>query len=355
MYPASEKRFLILNLITIISLFVLILAGGIVRGTGSGMGCPDWPKCFGQYIPPTDIAQLPKGYEEKYVAERIKKNERFSKTLDVLGFGEMANAIRDDKSISKPEPFNVFKTWTEYINRLIGAITGFFLLGCTALSVIYLRKRKRIFFMSLLNLILVGFQAWLGSIVVSTNLLSWVVTIHMLLALAIIAISIYTYFQAQMLRTRNLIPNQDASFIKYLATSILLVTVVQVGLGTEVREQIDAVATEMNNLNRSDWVSKIGQQFNWHRDLAILVTLLNVILYMVIRIRYPLMGFQYVHSKYNLIIIGGQIITGIILAYLALPPFSQVAHLFLATLLFGNQFYLLLLVTNKRTRLRRSI
>lgn len=355
MYPASEKRFLILNIIAIVSLFTLILAGGIVRSSGSGMGCPDWPKCFGQYVPPTNVSQLPKGYEQKYISERVQKNERFSRTLDVLGFGELANKIREDKSIAQPEQFNVYKTWTEYVNRVIGVLTGFFLLGCALLSVVYIKKRTRIFVASLFNLFLVGFQGWLGSIVISTNLLSWVVTLHMLLALAIIAISIYTYFQAQMLRTRNLIPNQDASFIKYLTLSILLTTVVQIGLGTEVREQIDAVAMGLNNLNRFEWVEKIGQQFNWHRDLAILVTLLNVILYLVIRIRYPSMGFQYIHAKYNLIIIGIQIITGAILAYLSVPPVAQVIHLFLSALLFGNQFYLLLLVTNKRTRLRRSI
>jgi cytochrome c oxidase assembly protein subunit 15 len=143
---ALKNRFRKVNLISIILLFVLILAGGVVRSTGSGMGCPDWPKCFGMYVPPTSSAELPKDYKDKYVAGRLAKNQRFAKTLDVFGFSDLARRIRDDKSILVPEEFNAAKTWTEYVNRLLGEITGLALLLTAILSFAYRKENKLIIF-----------------------------------------------------------------------------------------------------------------------------------------------------------------------------------------------------------------
>ena len=353
MFPSSEKRFLKINFIAIVTLFALILAGGIVRSTGSGMGCPDWPKCFDQYIPPTHVSQLPADYHEKYVEGRVAKNLKFAKTLDVLGFGEMANRIRNDKSILEPEEFNATKTYIEYVNRLLGAVYGILLIGCVVFSLTYIRARKKIFFWSLLNLFLVGFQGWLGSIVVSTNLLAWVVTVHMLLAVAILAISIYTYFLARVWRDRNLLATRQAGSLKLLVAVAVLLTLVQITLGTTVREQIDAIASAMDNLNRSEWVSKVGLNFIWHRDLAILVLILNAIVFLLIRTRYSLRGYQFKYVSYVIILTGVQIITGIVLSYLALPPVAQAAHILLATLMFGAQFYLMLLLGRNKLYSRK--
>src|SRR4051812_21400999 len=129
----SKARFQKINLLSIIVLFILILAGGVVRSTGSGMGCPDWPKCFARFVPPTNVSELPADYKEKYVAGRVAKNQRFAKTLDVFGYSDLARRIREDRSILIPEEFNAAKTWVEHINRLVGVLSGF----CVLLTVIY--------------------------------------------------------------------------------------------------------------------------------------------------------------------------------------------------------------------------
>jgi cytochrome c oxidase assembly protein subunit 15 len=335
----SKTKFQKITLLSIITLFVLILAGGGVRSSGSGMGCPDWPKCFGCYVPPTNVSQLPADYKEKYIVSRKKKNQHFAKILDFFGYTDLARRIRDDRSILIPEEFNAARTWTEYINRLLGVLSGFFVLAVTVYSFTYWGTIKAIPLLSVFNLVLIAFQAWIGSVVVSTNLTAWVITVHLLLALAILAISITTYHLARVEGKFKLDVNPLTHIV---ALFVLVLTVLQIAFGTEVREKIDAVANRMQQGYRNDWVTDAGSIFFQHREAAILVLLGNIVLYLLIRRGFGKHSIQQQVMSFTLLVLILQIVTGIVLTYLALPPVAQASHILLASLMFGAQFYLML-------------
>lgn len=336
---APGNTFLKINLITVILLFVLILAGGVVRSTGSGMGCPDWPKCFGQYIPPTNASQLPADYKEVYAAKRLAKNQKFANMLDLFGYSDLANRLRNDRSILVPEEFNSARTWTEYINRLVGVVTGIYLLLSAVFSFRYWKSSKLIVILSVVNLLLVGFQGWLGSIVVSTNLVAWIVTVHMLLALAILAISIATYHMAKVGGRYKL---NVKPLVAVVTLIVLALSILQITFGTEVREKIDAVANHLEGSYRDSWISRAGEIFSQHRDMAVIVLVLNIVLYALIRRTFHRHSIQQQLMSFTFLMLMLQIVTGIILSRLALPPYAQAAHILLASVVFGAQFYLML-------------
>lgn len=306
------------------------------------MGCPDWPKCFDQYIPPTRVNQLPPNYKDRYVAQRIKKNEKFASLLQKLGYNDLALKVRNDESIKIPEEFNASKTYTEYINRLIGALTGIILVLNFLFARIYLKIKPSIFWLSFLNLFFIVFQAWLGSVVVSTNLLQWVITIHMLLALVILGVTIYTLFEAKNKSIFQVYNEKIFSLVKLLALFSLIIVINQIALGTSVREDLDTIMTKWPSLNRNSWVLKVGESVNYHRDIALLLLVINAIVFYLlskcvenrVSINKSIVGL--------LIIILLQMIVGASLNYLGLPPAAQAIHILLASLLFGWQFYVVL-------------
>ncbi|UII24794.1 COX15/CtaA family protein [Fulvivirga maritima] len=325
------------SLITLIAIYVLILVGGIVRSTGSGMGCPDWPKCMGRWIPPTDESQLPENYKDYYSSKRAEKNVKFAKYLRAFGFEESANRILNDESILFENDFNKYKTWVEYINRLTGVVIGFCILITCFFSLRLFKESKTIAILGTLSLILTVFQAWFGSIVVSTKLVPWTITIHMFLAILIVAFLIYLYF----ISGRNVViglPGNNRTKIKALLIACMVIGVVQIFLGTQVREAIDVIAAQMGAANRDSWIGALGMEFIIHRTFSWLVLILHgLLLFNIMK--------NDVKSKlgYGLMsVVLLSILTGVVMAYFGIPAFIQPVHLLLGTLIFGLEFLLFL-------------
>lgn len=294
--------------------------GGLVRSTDSGMGCPDWPKCFGSFFPPTSVNDLPKDYKEYYSDYRDKKNQKFTRFLNSIGQEDTARKLLSDPEVRKEADFDPVKTMIEYVNRLIGAVIGLLL---TALFVFSFKQSPihRMLIGTAWFLVLV--TGWFGSIVVSTNLTPWTVTIHLGLAFLIIGFLSASY---SLLTFRPEKHRQIPMFL-ILFCAILLIT--QILMGTSVRSEIDLLAN--SGYSRETWISALENIFIIHRSFS-----------WVVLISFGLLTWKLVKrsgqepSSFGLIaVILALIGSGAILSYFGVPWLVQPVHLLLATMAFG--------------------
>ncbi|MFZ4653099.1 MAG: COX15/CtaA family protein [Methylococcaceae bacterium] len=298
-----------LSLVTVLAVYLLIFVGGVVRASGSGMGCPDWPTCFGRLIPPTQESELPSDYHERYV-----------------GYGDTT--------------FNPLKTWTEYLNRLLGASIGLLILG-TLLRSLPLRKRDPVIFrLALLTFILVGFQGWLGSRVVASELKPTLISAHMIVALIIVSLLIFMTTRARRATTHPLdIRGLPKVWHRVIAIALLM-TLVQVSMGTQIREAVDGITNQSFITERSIWREHFPIIFYIHRSFSSIILMTNLwLVFHLMRslgqghpLKKPAMALA------SLVIIA--ILTGVSLDRLGFPAMVQPFHLLLANLIFGCQFFL---------------
>jgi cytochrome c oxidase assembly protein subunit 15 len=314
----SERRFRRFGILTIASVFFLIFVGGLVRSTGSGMGCPDWPKCFGQWVPPTHVSELPENYRELFKTSTHEVAE-----------------------------FDVYKTWTEYINRLIGVTTGLFVVLTVFFAIPYLKTNPSVFWLSFLALLLTGFQGWIGARVVATNLAHWMVTIHMVIALIIVGLLIYTITKSQQFDVLQL--NNDRS-LKLIMVAVLIVSAIQTISGTQVRENVDAVALVTGEQNRAHWVELLGNMFKFHRTFSAVSALLTIIVVYKFRLAFERNSIIYKSALALVLMIAAQILSGKVLDNLGFPAQMQSVHLFVGSLICGIQLFIaIVLFTRVKT------
>jgi heme o synthase len=139
------NRFGPLALVTAATTFVLVIIGAIVRGTGSGMGCPDWPLCYGQLIPP---------------------------------LGDTA-------------------AWIEWIHRGVAAIVGLLVLAVAFVAIRHHRNNRSVVVASIAAVVLTGAQAWLGKITVDTGNAGEWVTAHLAAAMLLLGLLTYIFIRSR--------------------------------------------------------------------------------------------------------------------------------------------------------------
>ncbi|MDT0675976.1 COX15/CtaA family protein [Autumnicola musiva] len=334
--------------ISLVLVYLVIIAGAVVRMTGSGMGCPDWPKCFGYYIPPTQESELLFQPNKMYKEGQVIIIEESLKVA-ASNFTSSAEYSPDNwKNYTKHNYaiFNPTHTWVEYINRLCGALAGFAVLIMAVLSFKKWKSRKRITLLSWLSVFLMGFQAWLGATVVYSVLAPAKITIHMLMALVIVAILLYLIYISSERKREHF---SKESFQKLLIIAVIL-TLVQVAIGTQVRHFIDEQVKTLGYGVEDLWLQNPDFTFYFHRSFSMLVLVINLLLWWQNR------KFQLNFSKVNWIVflVICEIATGIAMYNFDFPYLSQPLHLVIASLFFGVQFYMLMECLNapKNTKVR---
>jgi len=324
----GHNAYLKLNWLSIFFIFLLFVIGGLVRSTGSGMGCPDWPKCFGEYVPPTSESELPVNYEDFFTNQRVQKTERFVSLLKKIGLTDKAAEIENNTSLNESHQFNVLKAYVEYINRLWGAVTGIIVFACFLLSFPYLRNNKKVFIFTTLGFISVFLNALLGAVVVNSNLIGGIVTAHFIAAFASICFFIIARHFAQPFPSSILTSGQ-----KRMAFFLMILIAIQVILGAELRELYDVLN---NVLNFGEKTNALAPAFQYHGLLGILTAIMAI--YQLIKIPKTYKSIKYV--KWIAILAVAQLGFGPMALLPETASISKLFHISFGAAIFVLQFYI---------------
>jgi cytochrome c oxidase assembly protein subunit 15 len=235
---------------------------------------------------------------------------------------ETAQKIETDPTLLQEEPFNAARTYTEYINRLLGFLAGNLMLAGFFWCVLFYRKRW-LLLLSAINLILIAVEAWFGSIVVATNLVPWTITVHLFLALVILLLQLYLVYRISHKHGTEISVNTPTFYIWW---AVFAITFYQMFLGTQVREYIDALTKQ--GLSREAWSDYLGIEFFIHRSFSWLVLVLLAYLAWRNELSEKIPVIRWAFG-----VLGIELTAGVLLAYFDLPGLVQTAHLLFAVIL----------------------
>ena len=284
--------------------YLLILVGGLVRASGAGLGCPDWPKCFGSWTPPASAAELPPGFD--------------------------------------PSQFNPTLMWTEYLNRLLGVTVGLLIFATLVSAVRNHRHTPPIVWSTLAAFLLVGFQGWLGGVVVEHELAAWIVTVHLLVALVIVSLLLYaTVYSFLRVGVSSSEPVPARGPLLWSVYVLIAITLAQITLGAQVRGAVDDAL--IHGTPRERALASVGTFDIWHRETALVVFVSTLVMFLLVWTRHQRDQPLLKTASVIVALVAAQAGFGLWMAYVALTPVAQVAHLTASSLVLGAETVLFLL------------
>jgi cytochrome c oxidase assembly protein subunit 15 len=310
-------RFQKLATAALVSVLLLMFVGSIVRVTGSGMGCPDWPTCWGCLIPPTKLEQV--DFDKLPI-------ERFQKRAEREG--------RDPSTITREElrtEFNPRHVWTEFINRLCSLPVGMFSLA-TFIAAFWQRpQRPLVFWLAFASLALVLINAWMGARIVYSGLSPGTITTHLALAMLLIGTLTYCAWRGTDQPWKATVSPAVANQLRLAIVLLLGVIVAEGIMGSQIRELTDEMAKSHLNSPRSEWIGELEQRWIYliHRSFSWAVLAASVWAFVIAK-RHGEPG------RVGSIVLGiviAQMLLGVVMSQIHLYAWVQVLHVGLAAVL----------------------
>jgi len=308
------RSFRLFTILAAAGAYLLIFVGGLVRVSGAGLGCPDWPKCLGRWIPPLNASQLPPEID--------------------------------------PHLFNFTLAWIEYINRLLGVTIGILIAIVGVMALVRYRKYPKIVVPSVLAALLTAFQGWQGSQVVASELAPLVVSAHLVIALIIASLLIYVWLQAyHMDQVGEKATTEYPAGLRRWVGVLWVVAILQVILGTQVRQAFETAVKQFPLLFGSELISQIGVVKYLHPALGIITAVVALVVVRTLLQKSGSLSPLLWQSAWTIgWLVALQLSLGVFLILFGNPAVIQVLHLWIASLFIG-----VILISYTSLGMKRSI
>ena len=330
------NRFQKVAIAATLALIVVIFAGAIVRATGSGLGCPDWPTCWGCWIPPTSVEEV------DFASLDMEKFHRKDASVT-------RESLRDE--------FNPMHVWIEYINRLLATPVSILTAIVFFMSFRFRKTgQHKVWLASGVALLLVLVNAGIGAMVVRSGLTPGLITAHMIAAIVMLCVLVYVVFAGGEGGGRFILLKPGSrKVVRALLIALFVLTVGEGILGSQVREKTDVLALDHSGEARSEWVEELEQSWVYlvHRSFSWVLVALAALFFFKTRGA----GVDSVGRAPSIIfgIMLVQMVLGVLLAFAGVPPAVQVLHVALSALLVATEFYFILATNRPRGEMELAV